>query len=380
MEKGFTLQNQSTRGILTEIHIADLHFGAFDPAKQYQILQEQFISRIAPYNFDILSIDGDIFDHKLMANSDSVMFASKFVDDCVRLCKEKDATIVLISGTLSHDFDQLKLFYHYMQDSEVDIRIATTLQFEDIKGARILMVPEMNGLDESVYQQFFFHSGWYDEAFIHGTFEGAVYGNMTTGQSRLLTVKDFIYCKGPVFSGHVHKPGCFQGFYYYCGSPYRWKFGEEEDKGFLIVVHDLDTHLNYIDFEPIKSFRYDTIFLDELVSEDPKAICDYINEKRITEGIDYIKVKFRVPVPGYNQTIINNYYRNNPNTFIEFEQQDREVQQRVEQQQAMNTQYAYLTSTGMTDFEKFVKYVNDSEGYQFITVEQLTELLKDKIA
>ena len=83
MEKGFTLQNQSTRGILTEIHIADLHFGAFDPAIQYQILQEQFISRIAPYNFDILSIDGDIFDHKLMANSDSVMFASKFVDDCV---------------------------------------------------------------------------------------------------------------------------------------------------------------------------------------------------------------------------------------------------------------------------------------------------------
>lgn len=378
MEQGFLFPGQNGRGIITEIHIADLHFGAFDPSKQYKILQEQFISRIAPFSFDILSIDGDIFDHKMMANSDSVMYASKFVDDCVRLCREKGATITLISGTMSHDFDQLKLFYHYIQDPTVDIRIANNLQFEIIKGARILMIPEMNGLEESVYQQFFFHSGWYDEAFVHGTFEGAVYGNMTTGQSRLLSAKDFIYCRGPVISGHVHKPGCFQGFYYYCGSPYRWKFGEEEDKGFIIVAHDLDTHLSYIDFEPIKSFRYDTIYLDELVSDDPKKIIDYINEKKITEGIDYIKVKFRVPVPGYNQTIINNYYRNNSTTFIEFEQQNTEVEIQKQKQQEMNTKYDYLTNSNMTDFEKFVKFVNDSEGYQFITVEKLTALLKEK--
>ena len=60
------------------------------------------------------------------------------------------------------------------------------------------------------------------------------------------------------------------------------------------------------------------IYLDELISEDPKKIIDYINTKQATEGIDYIKVKVRVDVPGYNKTIINNYYRNNSHTFVEF--------------------------------------------------------------
>ena len=44
--------------------IADIHFGSIDPGKQYNILNEQFLQRIAQIDFDILSIDGDIFDKK----------------------------------------------------------------------------------------------------------------------------------------------------------------------------------------------------------------------------------------------------------------------------------------------------------------------------
>jgi hypothetical protein len=186
-----------------------------------------------------------------------------------------------------------------------------------IKGARVLCIPELYGLDESVYRKFFFESGYYDAAFVHGTFEGSVYGN-NVSQGRLLTPRDFIMCKGFAISGHVHKRGCFSGFYYYCGCPYRWKFGEEEDKGFLILVHDLDTRYHYTHFEKIESFRYDTIFLDDLISSNPKAIIDHINNLQKTQGIDFIKVKVRFPMNGSDKTIINNYYRNNPNTFVEF--------------------------------------------------------------
>ena len=58
--------------------------------------------------------------------------------------------------------------------------------------------------------------------------------------------------------------------------------------------------------------------MDQLVSEDPKKIIDYINNLKSEQGIDFIKIRFRVPVPGYNKTIINNYYRNINNTFVEF--------------------------------------------------------------
>ena len=187
-----------------------------------------------------------------------------------------------------------------------------------------------------------------------------------------------MYCKGLAISGHVHKSGCFQGFYYYCGSPYRWKFGEEEEKGFLIVAHDLDTQIHYVDFQPITSFRYDTIFLDELVSEDPKKICDYINERRVREGIDFIKVKFRVPIAPSSKTIINNYYRNNPTTFVEF-MPPEEVEKAKQEEAIMNSQYNYLIDSTISDFERFVRFVNESEGEEFITVQELTRLLAEKI-
>lgn len=379
LNPGQIVQN---RGTLIEVHLADLHFGAFDPQKQYQILMEQMYSKISQLpKIDIISIDGDIFDHKVMSNSDAALYATKFIDNMVYLAKEKNATFIILAGTYSHDFDQLKLFYHYMDNTNnygVDVRVITNIRFEIIKGARILMIPELNGVDESVYHKFFFESGWYDAAFVHGTFEGSVYGNLTSGSSRLLTANDFKYCTGVAIAGHVHKSGCFQGFFYYCGCPYRWKFGEEEEKGFLILAHDLDTRIHYVEFEPIKSFRYDTIFLDELVSEDPKKICDYINQRRINDGIDFIKVKFRVPIPGYNRTIINNYYRNNPSTFVEF-MAPEEIEKQKQEAAISDSKYSYLIDNSISDFERFVRYVNDKEGSEFITVEQLTALLGDKI-
>ena len=383
MEYGFVNDSiPKNRGTLIEVHIADLHFGAFNPKDQYEILQKQFIPKLlAIPSIDVISIDGDTFDHKVMCNSDAALYATRFIDDLVHIAINKNSTIIILGGTYSHDFDQLKLFYHYMSNSEnnkVDLRVITNIQFENIKGARVLMIPEINGLDESIYRHFLFESGYYDEAFVHGTFEGSVYGNMVSGNSRLFTAKDFVYCRGLAVSGHVHKPGCFQGFYYYCGCPYRWKFGEEEEKGFLIVAHDLDTQIHYVDFQPVESFKYVTIFLDELISEDPKKICDYINQKRINNGIDFIKVKFRVPIPNYNKTIINNYYRSNPTTFVEF--CSEEDLTKTEQATSFeNTEYNYLIDNSMSDFEKFVRYVNDKEGSEFITVQQLTELLSEKI-
>ena len=371
------------RGMLIEVHLADLHFGAFNPKLQYQILMEQVYNKIIQLpQIDIISVDGDIFDHKVMSNSDASLYATKFIDALAYLSKIKNATLILLSGTYSHDFDQLKLFYHYMDrnaEEGTDIRVINNIQFEYIKGAKILMIPELNGVSEEVYQKFFNESGWYDEAFVHGTFEGSVYGNLTTGNSRLLTANDFNYCKGFAVSGHVHKSGCFQGFYYYCGCPYRWKFGEEEAKGFLLIAHDLDTQIHYVEFEEISSPRYDTIFLDELISEDPKAICDYINNLKATQGIDYIKVRFRVPISGANKTIINSFYRNNPNTFVEFMNTEEIAQSKQQDEAFMDSQYAYLIDNSISDLERFVRYVNENEGEEFISVQQLTELLGETI-
>ena len=70
-----------TNPVFVEAHISDIHFGATDPAKQFKILKEQFLDYIDKLQvLDIVSINGDIFDHKFMANSDAVMYACNFIE------------------------------------------------------------------------------------------------------------------------------------------------------------------------------------------------------------------------------------------------------------------------------------------------------------
>ena len=41
------------------------------------------------------------------------------------------------------------------------------------------------------------------------------------------------------------------------------------------------------------------------------------------------------------------------------------------------TKYSYLMDSKISDMERLVRYINESEGNEFITVEKLTELLKE---
>ena len=128
---------------LIEIHIADLHFNAFDPKMQYEILTQQFTSLLYKLpKIDIICINGDLFDKKMMSNSDGVMYCSLFINDLVNLCRIKNATLVLLHGTYSHDSDQLKLFRHYTTNHNVDVRVITSIKFEYKKRKRYLCIPE----------------------------------------------------------------------------------------------------------------------------------------------------------------------------------------------------------------------------------------------
>ena len=96
--------------VLKIISIADIHFGALDPQYQYTQLKAQFIDRLRNLDFDILEICGDLFDSKYMGNNPIISYALLFIDEVVKLCRDKQATILLLSGTESHDSGQLSLF------------------------------------------------------------------------------------------------------------------------------------------------------------------------------------------------------------------------------------------------------------------------------
>lgn len=384
MIKPFVITSNLNRGTLIEVHIADLHFGAANvpPDVEYNILEEQFLNVIDQMYFDIISINGDIFDHKFMSNSDVVLYAMKFVDRVINICKARNATCVIIHGTESHDAKQLKLFYRYLDDPNLDLRIIESIQLIYVKGARILCIPEEYGKGEQYYLNALFNNGEYDSVFMHGTIKGSVYGankaDLNSPKYPVFDINSFALCRGPIIAGHVHDAGCFDTYMYYCSSPIRYKFGEEGDKGFIILLHNLDTQEHYVHFQKIESFRYDTINLDSMINYDPKVIIEYLKNLQAS-GIDNVKVRFtNIPIETLN--ILKNYYKNNSSIVIEADNEYDYKKQALKANEDVIEKYKemdFLLDNRLSEQEKFVRFVNYNEGKEFITVDSLIKLLQD---
>lgn len=370
-------QAKDLKPYVTEVHIGDIHFGSVDPAKQFTILYEQFLSRIATIDFDILSIDGDIFDKKFMANSDAVMYAMKFVRLCADLCICKNATLIIISGTESHDAGQLKLFYEYKNDERLDIRIVEHAQFEYVQGLKILCIPEEYGKGEAYYRNLL--DDVYDTVFMHGTTVGSVYGaskeDLNSSKYPIFSINSFAGCKGPIICGHVHKAMCLNGYIYYCSNPIRYRFGEEEEKGFCIVLHDRFTGYHNLQFIPIKSFRYDTINIRTLQYSDPNSVIQYL-DNLLSNGIDNIRIDFSDLNEPTVQKIIEQYYANNPSIVIKrYVEKNTPTVNTTEEIEKKYSNLDFLLDPTLDSYSKFVQFINYNMGTQYITIEQLKTVL-----
>lgn len=369
------------KSFITEIHMADIHFGSTDPFKQFTILCEQFFPKIEQIDFDILSIDGDIFDRKFMANSDAVMYAMEFVRLCTEICIRKAATLILISGTESHDSGQLKLFYGYKDDERLDIRIVEHAQFEYVQGLKILCIPEEYGKGADYYNNLL--NDVYDTVFMHGTVVGSVYGankeDLDSSRYPVFSIDSFGGCKGPIIAGHVHKAMCLNGYIYYCSNPIRYKFGEEEDKGFCIVLHDRVNGYHNLQFMPIESFRYDTIDIRTLEYSDPNSVIQHLDNLLIN-GIDNIRIDFSELNEPACQKIIEQYYSTNHAVSIKrFVEKNSPSVNTTEEIENKYSDLDFLLDPTLDEYSKFVQFINHNMGNQYITVERLKSVLSGGI-
>lgn len=375
--------------ILTSIAISDIHFGAMDPEYQYETLKNHFINRLQPIHFDIMYINGDLFDRKFMGNSDAILYATLFIDECIRLCRDKGATLVLLGGTESHDGDQYKLFYHYLSDSTVDVRIVESMRFEYIKGQRVLCIPEEYGMGEEYYNKLLKKSGIYDVAIMHGMLRGAVYEDNSSGldspRAPTFDLNDFSNCRGYTLSGHVHTPGVFGGYFYYSGSPYRWQHGEEEDKGYLVILSNIATGAHYAHFETIPSLKYITVNIDYLINEKPDKIIAELNDIKEKQDIHHLRIEIsgRPSDPDSGTIgIIKNYYRNNSNIRIKDDFNKNKSVEKEKEYLEKYEEYSYLFDDKLNEYEILAKYINHKEEENnsvFITADEIINILRDDI-
>lgn len=308
-----------------------------------------------------------------MSDSDVAMYSSLFIHNIREVAIRKNATVVIIMGTRQHDADQLKLFYHYLEDPEFDIRIVETIKFENIKGMRVLCIPELYNIPEEIYQDAFTDCNGYDLCLLHCAFEGAIYG---PGSSRLFNMYDFRLCRGPILSGHVHTPGCHSTDFYYCGSPLRWKFGEEEDKGFMIVLYDLDSRMYAPYLIPIRSFRYDTINIDHIIDSNPDDIIKYIDGLKMN-GIDYIRLEITKEPPQDTMNILKEFYVTNKT--VKFHRKEKSSSA-ILKSEALDEldEYKYLFDKSLSAYDKLAIYANSKQNDIIFSADIIKKALKEE--
>ena len=372
-------ENHNLDGTVIEVHIADIHFGSIDPAVQYSILFEQFIAPIRSLKFDILSIDGDLFDKKFLASAPAIDYANRFVMDCMSICKEKQATMIILAGTRSHDANQLSMFYGYCSRDDIDFRIVEHIQFEYAKGLKILCIPEEYGMPADYYADLLCQT--YDTVFMHGTVVGSVYGAnkyvLESSKAPIFNFEAFGGCRGPIIAGHVHKAACYNQYIYYVSNPIRYRFGEEEEKGYAIVLHN--SHSGHLyKFMPIHSFRYDTIDVNTITYADPDALIAYLNNLQ-NNGIDYIRIDFTNKNDPVTQSLVEKYYSNNPNFSIKrYTDTSSSSSKAVDNTTVEDDRFkdmAFLVDKELDGYSKFVQFVNYNEGKQLLTVDMLKQII-----
>ena len=366
----------------TIISIADIHFGVIDPKFEYETLTRDFTNRISQINFNILAICGDLFDSKMMSNNPAVSYAMRFIDDLVHLCTMRAATLILLEGTSSHDSGQLSLFYHYLHNHVCDIRIVEQIKFEQVQGLNILCIPEKYGIPASEYNKYLYESGLYDICLLHGTYRGSFHGSevatLESNHAPIFGEAHFSKCAGVILMGHYHIPGCYDEYAYYNGSPMRWCFGEEQQKGFLVTAYNELTRRHYTELIPVYSHSYITINIDDIINNDPKMIIDYIRNYKEQHGVDYIRIQYNTT--NQNMTIVKNYYRTNSHfKFDELSRKESQIKQIDEEILAKNEQYPYVMDPSIDDYSKFVMYVNQNENCEYITSDELIKLLEEEL-
>jgi len=226
--------------------LADIHIGAIkDTNYIYHTIQNIIDRELVFHKTNLVVILGDYFDRALRVDEQYTALAINVMMYIVNMCRTRNIKIRLIYGTHSHDMNQYQLFNEYIQASYVDFKVIKNVSDEIIDNKHILYVPEEYIFNkEEYYKDYLYSDNHYDYIFGHGNisdilpFDINIHSrNQNEKHSPIFTVNDFTnICKLSIFGHyHIHKE---YNNVIYIGSLFRWKFGEEEAKGYGIIEND----------------------------------------------------------------------------------------------------------------------------------------------
>jgi len=208
-------------------------------------------------------------------NLSSSVYSNKFISDLIN--KFPNTYILLIHGTLFHDYNQLDSYSHYVSEK---FRIYKNYTVEHILGLKILIIPEEYFPNKETYKVNL--SDDYDFVFGHGMFDTVAFSKYETVKKNkiVFSQSDFKGVKGYILFGHIHTHTKDKKLIY-AGSFPRFAHGEEEDKGFYYVKYDKKHRkVVYEEFVVNKAARkFVSVKLSDIIkNKDPlkhlNSLCD----------------------------------------------------------------------------------------------------------
>ena len=371
------------------VMIADIHFGALPVERLYNEL-EIFLDFIEKKSLDFIVILGDWFDKKINLNSKDAKYSTVFFERICQICIDNDIKLRIIQGTESHDNSQLEVLEILAKNKPVDFKVFYEVEEEELfPDFNVLYVPEeyINSIDEKYGK---YMNKKYDMIFGHGMiqevkFAALIQSSETTMKKAPIFKSKMLcdMCYGPIFFGHIHTKDIFNDRLYYVGSYSRWKFGEEEDKGFYYVKYENDTK----EFEAKfivndKAMKYDTIEIYEKESGFYKLNTEnqikYIQNLIQSFEYDFLRLQFYIPQGYENENLlinmVNESFGKYKNLKLDFKvnskiKSKREVEEKIN---LLLDKYGFIFDNKIDTYTKINKFILEKYNKD-ISVEKIKE-------
>lgn len=306
------------------VTIGDIHEGVTEDDRIHNELDEVFFYHLVRMDrLDFIIINGDYFDSKMYLNDAASIYAINDMDRIINIAKDRNAKVRVVYGTESHDDDQYKVFNLYLLDKDIDFKIIYTVEEEELfPDFHVLYIPEEHIYDKNdYYKEYFDKKNHYDFVFGHGVIQEVMtYIKRDTGKkSERLKVPVFTsaeleyICKGYVIFNHYHVYSNINDKVFYVGSFSRWKFGEEDPKGFFEITKDNDDY-SYNFIENYKAQTYVTMSYDQSsnifeTEEKFRKELDKIDKIIEANIYDHVKLDIQIPMNFPNTKFITQYTR-----------------------------------------------------------------------
>ena len=371
--------------------LADVHWGAMDPDKQRDELK--FIYEYLDDNrIDLLVICGDYFDHRLLLNNRSCMYALDMLDKLKEYSEKGNFKIRMFTGTKSHDNDQLEALGHI--ETNDTFKIFHNTSYEEV-------LPDLHCIycpDETIHSDEYldtYKSVLFtdytkkkypiDMMFFHGSFD-VILGDILRDNDNPNVVFEYSFFNQQctvMVGGHWHDASEY-GNLIYTRSPNRYKFEEDNPKGMVLIDYDTDTQTYEMTrIENPYTDTYTTFVIDTTLFRSMNDYTNICNDAdRLLKKDPNAHIRFHVYITDekeINKSCIDSIsYRFNNNRSVKVVINNKLGKQRKEKKRQQNAEFhskfSYLFDNSIPIYEKYQLYIRDTEN-ELLDIDQIKTLL-----